>query len=311
MTGASGGARQQVDLGAIEGILIERGAGSRSALRDVLWQIGVRRILQFEEVPPAGLAELASVELIMIGLDAGAPNAVTMIKQVRHRASAANPFASIFATQFEPTRDTLVGALAAGADTVLNKPLSVAMLRDRMAAHIVAARNWLVSASYIGPERPSGPGSGAGTRVAAPHVMQLTAQGASTTSVQGAVDSAWVEVARHRALHTAYQIAFRVARVDAAPSDPEAIAELKPIAGMLRDLIPRIEPSDRRFEAQVAADELLARISVLPASMPARVGTLDAAVRLAAEILCFTVGKGQADRAAAEIRVAARSGTPP
>lgn len=307
MTGlAMGGG--PLNLGSVEGILIEPGAGSRSALREILWQVGVRKILQVEDVPPAGSDELANVDMIVIGVDDPGPDAVAMIGNVRQRASAANPFATVFATQFEPTHERIAGALAAGADTVLNKPLSIATLRQRMAVHVAGPRDWLVSASYIGPARASGPGSGSGTRIAAPHVVRMKATGVPADEIRVAVDSAWTDVARQRLLHSAYQIGFRVARAEAAPADLQVLADLKGVAALVRDLMPRVEPQERRFEAQVAADELLARIRNLPVSDAARRASLDAAVRLAAEILCLSVGKGQPERAAAEIRAAARAG---
>ena len=297
-----------VDLGTIEGILIEPGAGSRSALREILWQAGVRKILQMEEMPAPDTAELANADMIVIGVDASAPDAVALIGSVRHRASVANPFATIFATQFEPTHERIAGAMSAGVDTVLNKPLSIAALRQRMAAHVASRRDWLVSASYIGPIRATGQGSGPGTRLPAPHVVQMKATGATTDAIRVAVDIAWTDVARQRVLHTAYQIAFRVARVEAVPTDRQAQADLKGVGALVRDLMPRIEPAELRFEAQIAADELLARLSGLPASGVARATSLDAAVRLAAEILCLSVGKGQPDRAAVEVRAAALAG---
>lgn len=297
-----------MNLGVVESLVIEPGAGSRSVLREILWQAGMRRVTQLDDVPAADATELANADMILIGVDAPGPAALQMIGRIRHRASAANPFASVFATQFEPTPERVSGALAAGVDTILNKPVSLATLRQRITAHVAQPRDWLVSAGYIGPVRATGPGSGRGTRITAPHVVRLKATGASNDEIRIAVDTAWSDVARQRTLHTAYQVAFRVARAEAAPADPDAIADLKGLSALLRDLIPRIEPQDRRFEAQVAADELLARVSVLPAAVVPRAASLDAAVRLAAEILTIAVGKGQPDRAAAEIRAAARAG---
>jgi DNA-binding NarL/FixJ family response regulator len=297
-----------MNLSTTEGILIEPGAGSRSALREVMWRAGVRRIVQFDDMPSAKSEEFASADVILIGLDGTTPEALSIVRQVRQRVSAANPFAFVFATHFGPTRESIIGALEAGVDTVLGKPLSAATLSQHVAAQIASPRKWLVSSNYVGPERAAGPGSGQGTRLTAPHVLQLKTSGASSKEIQDAVRKTWTEVAQHRALHTAYQVGVWVARAEAAPTDPAAIADLKLLGPMLTDLMPQIEDPDRRFEAQIAADELLARVSNLPVAAAARVASLSPALVLAAQILCLTVGRGQVDRAVGEIRAVARSG---
>lgn len=297
-----------MNLDTAEGILIEPGAGSRSALREVMWRTGVRRIVQFDDIPPVRSEELATADVILIGLDGATSEALSVIRKVRQWASTANPFAFVFATQFEPTREAIVGALEAGVDTVLGKPLSVATLRQHMTTQIAAPRQWLVSSGYVGPERRTGPGSGRGTRLAAPHLLQMKSAGVPVGQIQDAVRRTWTEVAQHRALHSAYQVGFWVARAEAAPTDPAAIADLKLLGPLLTELMPQIEDPDRRFEAQIAADELLARVSFLPAAAAARVASLTPALALAAKILCLTVGRGQVERAVGEIRAAVRSG---
>jgi CheY-like chemotaxis protein len=297
-----------MNLDTTEGILIEPGAGSRSALREVMWRSGVRNIVQFDGIPSARAEEFATADMIVIGLDGTTPETLAIIRQIRQWASTANPFAFVFATQFEPTREAILGALEVGVDTVLGKPLSAATLRQHMTTQLATPRRWLVSSNYVGPERRTGPGSGKGTRLAAPHLLQLKSAGASAADIQDAVRRTWTDVAQHRALHSAYQVGFWVARAEAAPTDPATNADLKLLGPLLTELMPQIEDPDRRFEAQIAADELLARVSFLPVAATARVAALGPVMTLAAKILCLTVGGGQVDRAVTEIRAAVRSG---
>ena len=212
----------------------------------------------------------------------------------------------MFATHFEPTREAISGALEAGVDMILGKPLSTAVLHQRMGVHLAAPRKWMVSSSYIGPERPAGPGSGTGTRLAAPHLLQMKAAGARVEDIRAAVESTKAQVVQQRKLHLAYQTAFVVARAEVAPTDPAALAELKQLRPMIRELLPQIEDPDRRFGAQVAADELLARLSHLSSGAQATAMSYGPAVALAAQVFCLAVGRGQVHRAVTEIRAAAK-----
>jgi DNA-binding response OmpR family regulator len=166
-----------MDLSRTEAVLVELGAGSRSALREVIWRTGIRRIVQMNEIPSPKSEEFLNADVIVIGADGPGPESLSLIRQIRQSASTANPFAFVFATHFEPTREAISGALEAGVDMILGKPLSTAVLHQRMGVHLAAPRKWMVSSSYIGPERPAGPGSGTGTRLAAPHLLQMKAAG--------------------------------------------------------------------------------------------------------------------------------------
>jgi DNA-binding response OmpR family regulator len=295
-----------MDLSRTEAVLVELGAGSRSALREVIWRTGIRRIVQMDEMPSPKSEEFLNADVILIGADGPGPESLSLIRQIRQSASTANPFAFVFATHFEPTREAITGALEAGVDMILGKPLSTAVLHQRMGVQMASARKWMVSSNYIGPERPAGPGSGQGTRLAAPHLLQMKAAGARVEDIRAAVESTKAQVVQQRKLHLAYQTAFVVARAEVAPTDPAALAELKQLRPMIQELLPQIEDPDRRFEAQIAADELLARLSHLSSGAEANAMSYGPAVALAAQVFCLSVGRGQVERAVTEIRAAAK-----
>lgn len=293
-----------VDLSKTEAVLVELGAGSRSALREVVWRTGIRRIVQMDEIPSPKSEEFLNADVILIGADGPGPESLSLIRKIRQSASTANPFAFVFATHFEPTREAITGALEAGVDMILGKPLSTAVLHQRMGVQMASPRKWLVSSNYIGPERPAGPGSGTGTRLA--DLLQLKAAGARVEDIRAAVESSKAQVVEQRKLHLAYQTAFVVARAEVAPTDPAALAELKLLRPMIQELLPQIEDPDRRFEAQIAADELLARLSHLASGVQANAMSYGPAVTLAAQVFCLAVGRGQVERAVTEIRAAAK-----
>jgi hypothetical protein len=86
-----------MDLSRTEAVLVELGAGSRSALREVIWRTGIRRIVPMNEIPSPKSEEFLDADVIVIGADGPGPESLSLIRQIRQSASTANPFAFVFA----------------------------------------------------------------------------------------------------------------------------------------------------------------------------------------------------------------------
>ncbi len=64
-----------------------------------------------------------------------------------------NPFAIIVVTAWTPSAALTTEILSAGADGILLRPFSAALLDQRIRTHVLQQKPFIVTNDYIGPER--------------------------------------------------------------------------------------------------------------------------------------------------------------
>jgi hypothetical protein len=72
---------------------------------------------------------------------------------VRQGTEGHNPFIVIIATAWEKNAALISRAVDSGADDLLLRPFSTALLQARIETHIQRRKGFVVTASYIGPDR--------------------------------------------------------------------------------------------------------------------------------------------------------------
>lgn len=130
-------------------------ASSRAATRSALYSLGCRHIEicgslrdlleALENRPPdAALCEA----------QVGEAELCRAIRDLR-QGHGYNPFAIVIVTAWKPSAALVTELLATGADGVLARPFSTALLDQRIRAHVLQQKPFVVTDDYIGPERRS------------------------------------------------------------------------------------------------------------------------------------------------------------
>jgi CheY-like chemotaxis protein len=129
-------------------------ASNRAATRSALYSLGCRHIeiggnlrdfLEALENRPPDLA-LCEVQV-------GELELCQAIRELRHGAQSYNPFAIIIVTAWMPNTTLATEILHSGADGLLLRPFSAALLDQRIRTHVLQQKPFIVTDDYIGPER--------------------------------------------------------------------------------------------------------------------------------------------------------------
>ena len=128
-------------------------ASNRAATRSALYSLGCRHIEitgnlrdfleALENRPP---------DVALCEAQVGETELCRAICELR-RGKSYNPFAIIIVTAWKPSTALVTQILAAGADGVLLRPFSAALLDQRIRAHVLHQKPFIVTNNYIGPER--------------------------------------------------------------------------------------------------------------------------------------------------------------
>jgi CheY-like chemotaxis protein len=129
-------------------------ASNRAATRSALYSLGCRHIEigggvrdfldALERRPP---------DLALFDAQVGESELCRAIREVRHGEHSYNPFTIIIVTAWIPKAGVATEILNSGADGLLLRPFSAAVLDQRIRAHVMQHKPFVVTDDYIGPER--------------------------------------------------------------------------------------------------------------------------------------------------------------
>ena len=198
----------------IELLVIDPTPGSRDSVRSILHNQGFRKMQlggSLEEMRAYLLEN--TPDLLISEIELGDGNACSVIAAVRHRKIGTNPFLPVIALTWEPTPDLVRGAVNAGVDDLITKPISTVQIVNRINALITARKPFVVTSDYIGPDR-RGKEAERGTpipRVEVPNVLRAKATGEKIAdNLQTAIDATFAEINIQRLDRYAVQIGFLI-----------------------------------------------------------------------------------------------------
>jgi len=130
-------------------------ASNRAATRSALYSLGCHNI----EIGGTLRDFLESLEnrppdVALCEAQVGEAELCDAIRELRH-GRGYNPFAIIIITAWKPSATLVSQILAAGADGVILRPFSASVLDQRIRAHVLQRKPFIVTENYIGPERRS------------------------------------------------------------------------------------------------------------------------------------------------------------
>ncbi|HEY5338384.1 MAG TPA: hypothetical protein VIJ85_09290 [Rhizomicrobium sp.] len=134
-------------------------AANRNATRSLLYHLGFRRIetvATFEGLsdtmkrrpPDLALCEIQGVEAELCG----------MIQNLRQGGAGYNPFIVVMVTAWEKSKTLVQDVLNSGADDLVLRPFSTALLGQRIVGHIERRKGFVITSEYVGPDRRAGSG---------------------------------------------------------------------------------------------------------------------------------------------------------
>jgi DNA-binding response OmpR family regulator len=139
---------------SVDTLICDPVAANRTGTRAALYNLGFRRIEALGSLD----ALVESIkrrppDLVLCEAHGVANEMCAMIQALRLGATGYNPFIVIIVTAWEQSEALVSRVLNSGADDLLLRPFSGAILGQRIAAHIERRKGFVITSEYVGPDR--------------------------------------------------------------------------------------------------------------------------------------------------------------
>jgi DNA-binding response OmpR family regulator len=139
---------------SVDVLIYDPVAANRTATRTALYALGFRRTVtvstleDFIESMQQNAPDIALCEV------QGAPEELcATIQHMRQGGTGYNPFIVIIVTAWEKNTTLINKVLSSGADDLLLRPFSTALLGQRIETHIERRKGFVITTDYVGPDR--------------------------------------------------------------------------------------------------------------------------------------------------------------
>ncbi len=144
----------RLSFDSVDALIYDPVAANRTATRAALYTLGFRRtesvatLDTFVEAMQKRPPDLALCEAQ--GADA---ELCRTVQQLRQGTSGYNPFIVIIVTAWDKNAGLINRVVSSGADDLLLRPFSTAVLGSRIEAHIERRKGFVITTEYVGPDR--------------------------------------------------------------------------------------------------------------------------------------------------------------
>jgi len=142
------------DLSKLAVLLVDDNKFMRSTMFQALYGLGVRSIMQAQDVPSArGYLKDFPIDVLITDLDMGMLSGLDLIKEVRDAIESSNRLVNIVMLTGNATKENVMRARDAGVTEFLSKPVSAQALYARLVEIIENPRQYVRAGEYFGPDR--------------------------------------------------------------------------------------------------------------------------------------------------------------
>lgn len=127
---------------------------NRTATRSLLYHLGFRRIDTVSSLETLNeMMQRRPPDLALCEAQGSEGELCSMIQNLRQGATGYNPFVVIIVTAWEKSATLVGNVLNSGADDLLLRPFSTALLGQRIVGHIERRKGFVITSDYVGPDR--------------------------------------------------------------------------------------------------------------------------------------------------------------
>jgi DNA-binding response OmpR family regulator len=144
---------------SVEALIYDPVSANRTATRAALYALGFRRtetvstldafVEAIQKRPP---------DIAVCDAQGAGEELCAAIQQLRQGGGCDNPFIVIVVTAWEKSTSLINRVVNSGADDLLLRPFSTALLGQRIEAHIERRKGFVITTDYVGPDRRHGHG---------------------------------------------------------------------------------------------------------------------------------------------------------
>ncbi len=147
---------EKLPLEKVTVVLFNPAGPMRATLRDALLSVGFRNIHDFASIERTRQAIADhGPDVLFLDLDSDKDGVCRLSREIRKGGLHRDPYAIIIALSWQPYRGRINSSMEAGIDDLITMPLSLQLIRDRIMNLIQNRKPFIVTPSYIGPDRRS------------------------------------------------------------------------------------------------------------------------------------------------------------
>lgn len=126
----------------------------RTLMRGILLTVGFRSINEARSANEVVTTmRLHSIDLLIIDLDHEPDQICAIVRDIREGVVGSNPYIIIIGLTWKPEKEMISRSLQTGLDDLIAKPISPKILSERTTNLIRNRKEFVVTTSYIGPDR--------------------------------------------------------------------------------------------------------------------------------------------------------------
>jgi len=144
----------KLSFDSVDVLIYDPVSANRATTRAAMYTLGFRKT----ETVPTLENFLESVQksppdIVLCESQGQVDELCSVVQQMRQGAAGYNPFLVIIVTAWENSATLINQVISSGADDLLLRPFSTALLRQRIEAHVDRRKGFVITTDYVGPDR--------------------------------------------------------------------------------------------------------------------------------------------------------------
>jgi DNA-binding response OmpR family regulator len=144
----------KLSFDSVDVLIYDPVSANRATTRAAMYALGFRKT---ETVPTLEnfleAVQKAPPDIVLCESQGQVDELCSVIQQMRQGAAGYNPFLVIIVTAWENSANLINQVISSGADDLLLRPFSTAVLRQRIEAHADRRKGFVITTDYVGPDR--------------------------------------------------------------------------------------------------------------------------------------------------------------
>ena len=229
-------------------VLYEPDHDIRSAIRGMMRDVGFAEIIDTnrpDRVREAIATGDTDLTIFDVNNGSGTGAMSSLICDMRCNKIGPNPFPIALGMAGDADHQTIKAAVNAGCDGLMLKPLELSVLRKRLEYFLRARKPFVITATYVGPDRHQSPKSGnnATPHLVVPNPVRLIADGMPRDVMMSHVKEATAELNERKLQRDIVGVTWVADKIDKALSandTDKAIILIKQLKVLAREIDERL-----------------------------------------------------------------------
>jgi DNA-binding response OmpR family regulator len=144
----------KLSFDSVDVLIYDPVPSNRTATRAAMYALGFRRTETVSTLEAfVESVQKSPPDIALCEAQGAAEELCNTIQQLRQGSAGHNPFIVIIVTAWEKNTNMINRVVSSGADDLLLRPFSTALLGQRIETHIERRKGFVITTDYVGPDR--------------------------------------------------------------------------------------------------------------------------------------------------------------